>query len=49
MSFSNEDFKTVEGLGDRQDLKLSVLDRDTAQSVGCEEESKSVCFCFKST
>ena len=51
MRFSNEDFKTVEdGLGDRQDLNLSFpgLTRDPAQSVGCEEESKKICFCLKS-
>ena len=50
-SFSNEDFKTVEeGLGDLQDSNLSVrgLIRDAAQSVGCEEGSKKICFCFKS-
>ena len=39
--------RIYEGLGDRQDLNLSVLDRDTAQSVGCEEGSKNICFCFK--
>ena len=51
MSFSNEDFNMVEeGFGDRQDLNLSVpgLTRHAAQSVGCEEASKKICFCFKS-
>ena len=51
VSFSNEDFKTIEeGLGDRQDLNLSVhgLTRDAAQNMGCEEGSKKICFCFKS-
>ena len=51
MSFSNKDFKTVEeGLRDRDDLNLTVpgLNRDAPQSVGCEEGSKKICFCFKS-
>ena len=51
MSLSNKDFKTVEeGLGDCQDLNLSVpgLTRDAAQSEGCEEGSKKICFCLKS-
>ena len=51
VSFSNEDLKTVEeGLGDRQDLNLSLpgSTRDAAQSVGCDEGSKKICFCFKS-
>ena len=35
---SNGNFKTVEeGLGDRQDLNGVFLDRDAAQSVGCED------------
>ena len=51
VSFSNEDFKTAEeGIGDRQDLNLSVpgLTRDAAQSVGCQEGNKKIRFCFKS-
>ena len=39
VSLSNEDFSTVEDLGgpcSPQDLNLSGLDRDTAQSVACE-------------
>ena len=51
VSFSNEDFRTVEeGHGDRQDLNLSApgLTRDAAGSVGCEEGSKKICFRFNS-
>ena len=51
LSFSNEDFKTVEeGLSDRQDLTLRVpgLTRDASQSVRFEEGSKKIYFCFKS-
>ena len=50
VSFSNEDFKTVEeGLGDRQDFNLGVpwSTRHASQSVGCEEGSKKLCFYFK--
>ena len=51
VSFPNENFKMVEeGLRDRQDLDFSLpgSTRDAAQSVGCEEASKKICFCFES-
>ena len=52
VSFSNEDFKTVqEGLASLAIVKIwtwAFLDQDAAQSVECEEGSKKISFCFKS-